>query len=68
MINSKNLAAQLIVMLLALGNAGYSSVIKAGGMAVIDMANIKQTTITALEAYRADSKADRAVSDAIAAI
>ena len=30
MTNSKNIVSQLIVMLLALGNAGYSSVIKAG--------------------------------------
>ena len=49
MTNSKNIVSQLIVMLLALGNAGYSSVIKAGGLAVIDMANIKQTTTTAIE-------------------
>jgi conjugal transfer/entry exclusion protein len=49
MTNSKNLPLELIIMLLALGNAGYSSVIKAGGLAVIDMANIKQTTITALK-------------------
>ncbi|HRB33799.1 MAG TPA: P-type conjugative transfer protein TrbJ [Nitrosomonas sp.] len=50
MTNSKNLATQLIVVLFALGNIGYPSVIKAGGMAVIDIANIEQTTITALEA------------------
>ena len=49
MTNSKNRAAQLIIMLLVLGNAGYSSVIKAGGLAVIDIANIKQTTTTAIE-------------------
>lgn len=47
--NSKKLAAQLIGMLLMLGNAGHSSVIQAGGMAVIDMANVKQTTVTAIE-------------------
>ncbi|PXX09494.1 P-type conjugative transfer protein TrbJ [Nitrosomonas ureae] len=49
MINSKNLAAQLIVMLFALGNVGYSSIVRAGGLAVIDIANIKQTTTTAIE-------------------
>ncbi|MBS0300013.1 MAG: P-type conjugative transfer protein TrbJ [Proteobacteria bacterium] len=49
MTNSKNLTTRLIMILLVLGNTGYSSVIKAGGMAVIDVANIKQTTITAIE-------------------
>lgn len=47
--NRQKLAAQLIGMLFMLGNAGYSSVIQAGGMAVIDMANVKQTTVTAIE-------------------
>lgn len=47
--NSKHLAAQLIGMLFMLGNIGYSSVTQAGGMAVIDMANVKQTTVTAIE-------------------
>lgn len=47
--NSNKLAAQLIGMLFMLGNAGHSSVIQAGGMAVIDMANVKQTTVTAIE-------------------
>ena len=49
MTNNKNIAARLFMILLVLGNTGYSSVIKAGGMAVIDMANVKQTTITAIE-------------------
>ena len=49
MTNSKNIVSQLIVILIILGNAGYSSVIKAGGLAVIDIANIKQTTTTAIE-------------------
>ncbi|MBL8501108.1 MAG: conjugal transfer protein TrbJ, partial [Nitrosomonas sp.] len=49
MTNSKNIVSQLIVILIILGNFGYSSVTKAGGMAVIDMANIKQTTTTAIE-------------------
>ena len=56
MTNSKNIVSQLIVILIILGNAGYSSVIKAGGMAVIDVANIKQTTITALEAIEQTQK------------
>jgi P-type conjugative transfer protein TrbJ len=47
--NRQKLAAQLIGMLLMLGDVGYSSVIQAGGMAVIDMANVKQTTVTAIE-------------------
>ncbi|SDZ07053.1 P-type conjugative transfer protein TrbJ [Nitrosomonas sp. Nm58] len=47
--NRQKLAAQLIGMLFMLGDAGYSSVIQAGGMAVIDMANVKQTTVTAIE-------------------
>lgn len=49
MTNSKNLAAQLILIMLFLGNVGYSSVIKAGGLPVIDVANMKQTTVTAIE-------------------
>lgn len=49
MINRKNPTTQLIVMLLVLGHVGYSSVSGAGGMSVIDVANIKQTTITAAE-------------------
>ena len=49
MTNSKNIVSQLIVILIILGNFGYSSVIKADGLAVIDMANIKQTTTTAIE-------------------
>mgnify|MGYP000923797091 FL=1 len=42
MTNSKNIVSQLIVILIILGNVGYSSDIKAGGLAVIDMANIKK--------------------------
>jgi P-type conjugative transfer protein TrbJ len=49
MINSKNLTALWIAILLVIWSAGHSSNIRAGGMAVIDMANIKQTTITAYE-------------------
>lgn len=49
MINSKNLTALWIAILLVIGSAGHSSNIRAGGMAVIDMANIKQTSITAYE-------------------
>ena len=56
MTNSKNLTTRLIMILLVLGNTGYSPVIKAGGMAVIDVANIKQTTITALEAIEQTQK------------
>ena len=48
MINPKK-TARLIMMLLVIGNVAYSSIIKAGGMAVIDMANVNQTTITAIE-------------------
>jgi P-type conjugative transfer protein TrbJ len=47
--NRQKLAAQLIGMLFMLGDVGYPSVIQAGGMAVIDMANVKQTTVTAIE-------------------
>ena len=49
MINSKSLAAQLISMMLVLGNAGYSSNIKAGGIPVFDAANASQTTVAAIE-------------------
>ena len=49
MINSKNLTALWIAILLVIWSAGHSSNIRAGGMAVIDMANIKQTSITAYE-------------------
>ena len=56
MINSKNLAIQWITILLSLGILSYSSINKAGGMAVIDMANVKQSTITAIEAINQTEK------------
>ena len=56
MINSKTLAIQWFTILLSLGILSYSSINKAGGMAVIDMANVKQTTITALEAIEQTQK------------
>ena len=49
MINSKKLTALWVAILLVIGSAGYSSVSRAGGMAVIDISNIKQTSITAYE-------------------
>ena len=39
----------LIMMLFALGQLSLMFPVRAGGMAVIDVANIKQTTITAIE-------------------
>ncbi len=48
MINRKH-SIHLIMMLLVIGNLGFTSYVRAGGMAVIDVANIKQTTITAIE-------------------
>lgn len=56
MVNSKNLAIQWITILLSLGILSYSSINKAGGMAVIDMANVKQSTITAIEAINQTEK------------
>ena len=58
MVNSKNLAIQCITILLSLGILSYSSINKAGGMAVIDMANVKQSTITAIEAINQTEKQD----------
>ena len=48
MINRKNLTALGVAILLVIGSIGYSSS-RAGGMAVIDLSNIKQTTVTAYE-------------------
>ena len=39
----------LIIMLCAVSHLGFTFPVGAGGMAVIDVANIKQTTITAIE-------------------
>lgn len=39
----------LIMMLLVISNLGFTSYVRAGGMAVIDMANVKQSTVTAIE-------------------
>ena len=49
MINRKNLTALGVAILLVIISAGYSSISRAGGMAVIDLSNIKQTTVTAYE-------------------
>ena len=49
MINRRNLTALWIAILLVIGSVGHSSNIRAGGMAVIDMANVKQTSMTANE-------------------
>jgi P-type conjugative transfer protein TrbJ len=38
-----------MLLMCILGNAGFVTNIYAGGMAVIDIANVKQTTITAME-------------------
>lgn len=38
-----------MLLMCVLGNAGFVTNIHAGGMAVIDIANVKQTTITAME-------------------
>jgi P-type conjugative transfer protein TrbJ len=39
----------LIILLCAVSHLGFTFPVRAGGMAVIDVANIKQTTITAIE-------------------
>ena len=54
MINSKNLTGLWVAILLVIGSAGYSSVSRAGGMAVIDISNIKQTTIIGLRSINRD--------------
>jgi hypothetical protein len=41
MINRKNLTALGVAILLVIGSAGYSSISRAGGMAVIDLSNIQ---------------------------
>ena len=56
MLNPRNKAALLIMVLLVIGNAGFTSYVRAGGMAVIDMANVKQSTITAIEAINQTEK------------
>lgn len=49
MTKSRNYAARFLLLLLVLGNIGYSAGIKAGGIPVFDAANASQTTIAAIE-------------------
>ena len=49
MINPGNTITRAILMLLVMGSAGWAANTRAGGLPVIDIANIKQTTITAME-------------------
>ncbi len=47
--NVKNRVLQWIGVLLILSQTNLSPEARAGGLAVIDIANVKQTTITAIE-------------------
>ena len=47
--NAKNRVLQWIGVLLILSQTNLSPEVRAGGLAVIDIANVKQTTITAIE-------------------